>query len=213
MATKAKLTTVEQALDENDEAHATLHGAMALAFAEIEAAAKTAPNEAFKRNGKASKYATLEDVIAAIKPALVAHGLFVTQHCHPSPDGVTVETFLHHRSGESVSLGTIYVPANKRDAHGFGSANTYARRYGLQTAFVLPTEDDDGNAAVAAMPEAEVAPITAADFEKIKELAPKAGKTLEELEALYRVKGLLNLTADQGKKCLNRLKELAKEPA
>ena len=212
MNKQTKPPSVQDALDELDASN-TLHGAMALAFAEVEAAAKTAPNEAFKRNGKASKYATLEDVIAAIKPALVRHRLFVTQHCHPSPDGVSVETVLHHASGESVSLGTIYVPANKRDAHGFGSANTYARRYGLQTAFVLPTEDDDGNAAVAAMAEADTAKISQADFERIKELAPKAGKTLEDLEAAYKVKGLLNLTAEQGASCIKRLEALAKEPA
>jgi hypothetical protein len=41
----------------------------------------------------------------------------------------------------------VYVPANKRDPQGFGSALTYAKRYGLQTGFGVPTEDDDGNAA------------------------------------------------------------------
>jgi hypothetical protein len=60
---------------------------------------------------------------------------------------VSVETVLHHSSGEKESLGVLYVPANKRDAQGFGSALTYARRYALQTAFGVPTEDDDGNAA------------------------------------------------------------------
>ena len=67
-------------------------------------------------------------VIEAVKPALIKHGLFFTQHPHPSEEGVTVETVLHHASGESVSLGSLYVPANKRDAQGFGSALTYARR-------------------------------------------------------------------------------------
>src|SRR5690348_14035984 len=149
-----KLPTVEQALEEMDAAHATLHSAMALAFAEIEAATKGAENPAFKQGGKASKYADLGAVIDAVKPALIAHGLFFTQHCHPSPDGVSVETVLGHSSGEAMSLGTLYVPANKRDPQGFGSALTYARRYALQTAFGVPTEDDDGNAAVEAMAEA-----------------------------------------------------------
>jgi len=123
----------------------TLHGAMAMAFAEIEAATKSANNPHFK-----SKYADITAVIDAIKPALIKHGLFFTQHPQPSEDGVTVETVLHHASGESLSLGSLYLPANKRDAQGFGSALTYARRYALQTAFGVPTEDDDGNAAVKA---------------------------------------------------------------
>src|SRR5512139_3613658 len=123
---------------------------MAAAFAEIEAATKSAENPAFKQGGKASKYADLTSIIEAIKPPLISHGLFFTQHCHPSDRGVTVETMLHHASGESLSLGTLFVPANKQDPQGFGSALTYARRYGLQTGFGVPTEDDDGNAAVKA---------------------------------------------------------------
>jgi hypothetical protein len=51
-----------------------------------------------------------------------------------------------HASGE-LSAGRVFVPANKNDAQGYGSAQTYARRYGLQLAFGLATEDDDGNAA------------------------------------------------------------------
>ena len=121
---------------------ATLHSAMALAFAKIEAATKSANNPHFR-----SKYADIGAVIDAIKPALVEHGLFFTQHPQPSEGGVTVETMLHHASGESVSLGSLFVPANKNDAQAFGSALTYCRRYALVTAFGVPTEDDDGNAA------------------------------------------------------------------
>ncbi len=121
---------------------ATLASAMAAAFGEIEAATKSANNPHFK-----SKYADLTGVIEAIKPALVNHGLFFTQHPEPNDKGVCVETFLHHAGGESLSLGKLFVPANKQDAQGFGSALTYARRYALVTAFGVPVEDDDGNAA------------------------------------------------------------------
>lgn len=120
----------------------TLAGAMARAFGEIDAAVKSASNPHFK-----SKYADLTAVIETIKPALVKHSLFFTQHPQPTDNGVTVETMLHHASGESLSLGSLFVPANKQDAQGFGSALTYARRYGLVTAFGVPVEDDDGNAA------------------------------------------------------------------
>jgi hypothetical protein len=127
---------------ETIKAGETLASSMAAAFAEIEAATKSATNPHFK-----SKYADLGAVIDAVKPALIAHGLFFTQRPEPSEDGVIVETVLHHAGGETISLGKLYVPANKRDAQGFGSAMTYARRYALQTAFGVPTEDDDGNAA------------------------------------------------------------------
>ena len=142
MATKLK--TVEDALNELPDD--TLHRAMARAFAEIEAATKDSTNPHFK-----SKYADLTAVIEAIKPALINNGLFFTQRPHPADDGVSVETFVHHRNGEQLSLGVLYMPANKRDPQGFGSALTYCKRYGLQTAFGVPTEDDDGNTATASV--------------------------------------------------------------
>jgi hypothetical protein len=145
MATKLKPETVQDVLDEMD-AGAGLAGAMALAFAEIEAATKSATNPHFK-----SKYADLGAVIDAVKPPLIKYGLFFTQRCHPSEGGVCVETVLHYRDGDSMPLGQLFVPANKNDAQGFGSALTYARRYALQTAFGVPTEDDDGNAAASRM--------------------------------------------------------------
>lgn len=126
---------------------ASLHTAMAAAFGEIEAATKSASGQVGQQK---YKYADLGSVIEAIKPPLIRHGLWFTQCPRPNPDGAEVETFVHHASGESMSLGSFYLPANKRDAQAFGSALTYCRRYGLQTAFGVPTEDDDGNAAVKA---------------------------------------------------------------
>lgn len=128
---------------------ATLSEALVTAFSEIEGAAKDKVNPHFK-----SKYADLTSVIDAIKPVLAKHGLAFYQRSHPSEDGVIVQTLVRHASGEELDLGSLYVPANKRDAQGFGSALTYARRYALMTAFGVPAEDDDGNAAVASTPKA-----------------------------------------------------------
>lgn len=130
----------------------TLASAMAAAFGEIEGATKSAANPHFK-----SKYADITAVIEAIKPALIAHNLFFTQHPQPSEHGVTIETVLHHAAGERMSLGSLFVPANKNDAQGFGSALTYARRYALVTAFGVPVEDDDGNAAARGQSKGECA--------------------------------------------------------
>jgi hypothetical protein len=152
VATKLK-TLGEQLDDPPMIVHQNLASAMTAAFAEIEGATKAATNPHFK-----SKYADLTSIIEAIKPPLIRHGLFFTQRCQPSEDGVSVETVLHHCSGEKESLGLLYLPANKRDAQGFGSALTYARRYALQTAFGVPTEDDDGNAATASLPRSDHAP-------------------------------------------------------
>lgn len=122
----------------------TLAGAMARAFAEIEGATKATLGQVGQQK---YKYADLTSVIDAIKPALVNNDMFFTQRPLPSENGVTIATYLHHASGEEMPLGSLFVPANKNDAQGFGSALTYARRYALVTAFGVPVEDDDGNAA------------------------------------------------------------------
>lgn len=122
-----------------------LFAAMSAASAEIEGAQKDSNNPHFK-----TKYADLSSVVAAIKPALTKQGLWFRQVCHERDKGVCVETYACHKSGEEISFGSLYVPASKQDAQGFGSALTYCRRYSLMTAFGVCPEDDDGNAAVAA---------------------------------------------------------------
>lgn len=115
---------------------------------EIEGASKDKTNPAFR-----SKYADLGNVVDAIKPALGKHGLSFLQVPHEAENAVRIETILLHSSGQSLSLGTVTVPVTKADAQGFGSALTYARRYGLLTAFGVAPEDDDGNAAAKAAPQ------------------------------------------------------------
>jgi len=119
-----------------------LSAAMAKAFPAIEGAIKGKANPAFR-----SKYADLSSVVDAIKPALAEHGLWFRQVTHHAEGGVCVETVIHHESGQSMACGPLFVPATKQDAQGFGSALTYCRRYSLMTAFGVPAEDDDGNAA------------------------------------------------------------------
>jgi len=121
---------------------AKVSAAFVKAQAEIEKASKDKTNPHFR-----SKYADLGAVVDAIKPALERHGLAFMQKFHHDDRGITVETIIIHESGETLSNGTLNVPASKMDAQGFGSACTYARRYSLQAAFGVAPEDDDGNAA------------------------------------------------------------------
>ena len=146
----------------------TLAAAMAKAFAEIEGATKSANNPHFK-----TKYADLTSVIEAIKPALVANGLFFTQQPRVNEKGVEIETVLHYEDGSVYSLGCLFVPADRANAQAFGSALTYARRYALVTAFGVPVEDDDGNAAASAPApkrEAKAAIITEAQRVELMDL-------------------------------------------
>ncbi|HMO76748.1 MAG TPA: ERF family protein [Sphingopyxis sp.] len=187
---------------------ASLASAYVAAFAEIEGAVKDAKNPHFK-----SKYADLPAVIAAIKPALVKHGLAFTQPCEPSSEGVTVRTILHHASGEALDLGSLFVPANKRDAQGFGSALTYARRYALVSAFGVPTEDDDGNAASAsvARQHSAVATINQAQFEELELLMGRSGTTAETICKGYGIAAVAMLPASKFPKLKERLETTAKE--
>lgn len=183
-----------------------LHTAMAAAFGEIESATKSAPGQVGQQK---YKYADLTAVIEAIKPALIAHGLFFTQHPRASENGITVETFLHHAGGESMALGALFVPASQGNAQGFGSALTYARRYALVTAFGVPVEDDDGNAASKSPPPARepAEPFPAGPAKGITEMKAMARALWREIEGCgdtSELNGLLD-TVD----CKALLKQMA----
>ncbi len=122
--------------------------ALIAATAKIEGAIKDSRNPHFKTN-----YADLSSVIQAIKEPLTSHGITFIQRSHIGQDSVRVETMAVHVTGEMLSLGMVDVPVNKKDAQGYGSAMTYARRYGLSLGFGVPSLDDDGNAAVARAPK------------------------------------------------------------
>jgi hypothetical protein len=51
--------------------------------------------------------------------------------------------------------GTLTIPLGKADAHGYGSAVTYSRRFALAAFVGVAPEDDDGNAAAAAAPRVQ----------------------------------------------------------
>lgn len=111
-----------------------------------------------------NKYASLQSVIDTIREPLATNGLAVlqmlTDNSCDTMDFVTLETTLLHISGQHIS-STFSVPVSKKDAQGFGSAITYARRYALMSMLNLAPVDDDGQAAAAAPPsKSEKLPMT-----------------------------------------------------
>lgn len=119
--------------------------ALAAAQAKIKHAKKEAVNPAF---GQGRKYADLSNVWDAIREPLSANGLAVVQLPEPhGKDGVMLATMLIHESGEWIR-SKLYLPVSKADAQGFGSALTYARRYGLAAIAGVCPDDDDANEAV-----------------------------------------------------------------
>lgn len=125
-----------------------LASAMARAQGQIKGAMKDTTNPFFK-----SKYADLSSVVEAIRTPLSSNGLSYVQVAHDAESSAKIETIILHSSGEWLSCGAVSVPVAKADAQGFGSAMTYARRYGLSAAFGVAPEDDDGNAAAKAAPK------------------------------------------------------------
>jgi hypothetical protein len=119
-----------------------LDEALAKAQGEIEPAAKDKVNPAFR-----SKYADLASVWGACRAALTKHGITLTQWPVHSDDGrLHMVTRLAH--GGQWMKAEFSIPVGKHDAHGYGSAMTYAKRYSLAAAIgVVADDDDDGNAA------------------------------------------------------------------
>jgi hypothetical protein len=114
---------------------------------EFAPALKAKTNPHFK-----SQYVDLAGCVEAVIDALNTNGIALMQPTHECESGVLVETLFVHESGEMLSGGKLHVPAQKQDAQGYGSALTYARRYGLMAACGIAPEDDDGNAATKAGP-------------------------------------------------------------
>jgi len=139
----------------------TLAQAFVRAQGEMHHAKLDAKNTHFK-----SSYATLQSVIDAVKPALNRNGLAFLQRAEPVDGGVMVETVFLHVSGDQMSAGKVHVPTSKFDAHGTGSAYTYAKRYGLAMACGIGSdEDDDGNQAAANPPQRRPTSVASAVIE------------------------------------------------
>ena len=87
-----------------------------------------------------SKYATLSNILDAIKVPLEESGLIFSQF----PDGQNglSTIIIHADSGEFIESCYDMVPA-KNDPQGRGSAITYQRRYALAAILGLNIDDDD----------------------------------------------------------------------
>ena len=111
---------------------------------DIPSVSKDATNPHFK-----SKYVTLPAIVDALRPILAEHGVYFVQRPVECESGIGLQTLVvHAESGDTYDAGTIYVPVDRQNAQGVGSAMTYARRYALCAVFgIVADEDDDGNAA------------------------------------------------------------------
>ncbi len=149
----------------------TIAAALAKAQAEMGKALKSSDNPHFR-----SKYADLGNVMDACLPALNKHGIAVIQPTIDDETGRYVETVLLHDSGETLRCRVPLI-VQKNDMQGYGSAVTYARRYGMMCMAGIAPEDDDGNAAAKAAPHQgrESAAINADQFIEVSNLIEETG--------------------------------------
>lgn len=127
---------------EKSETIGNLTLALSKVQAQLRPAKENSKNPFFK-----SSYADLGSVWDSVRNLLADNELAIIQM--PTDVG-GVTTILSHSSGEFIS-STMYIPS-KEDAHGVGSAISYARRYALASFVGVVTGDDDGNGAVKGTP-------------------------------------------------------------
>lgn len=107
---------------------------------------KDGKNPHFKSN-----YSTLEEVMAAARQAN-QFGLYFMQPLqlitiNDQIIQVVKTEIVHAPTGEKRESVCPVRSKDPSDPQKMGSGITYAKRYGLQAAFGLPSADDDGNAA------------------------------------------------------------------
>jgi len=93
-----------------------------------------------------NQYASLESVIKTVRTAS-QFGLTFTQEMDFEGDITFVRTVMMHSSGDTRVSRTKIVSKDPNDPQKQGSAISYAKRYGLQSIFGLPSDDDDGEIA------------------------------------------------------------------
>jgi hypothetical protein len=131
---------------DRSESITQLATALAKAQGQFAAAAKSRTNPHLKNT-----YATLDDIIDAVRAPLAANGLAFIQPLGMGAEGAYVlETLVLHESGEWIGAGAPVSAATGmrgvNDLQAFGAALTYMRRYMLIALLGINTEeDDDGN--------------------------------------------------------------------
>jgi hypothetical protein len=121
--------------------HKNIHEAMLAAQRNFLKPAKSAENTHFK-----NKYATLDDVIDAVRPALNAEGVYLSQPLVSGELGMTVATILHHAPSGTELREDVPLLLGKQDMQQMKSASTYARRIGLENLTGLAPSDADDDA-------------------------------------------------------------------
>ena len=147
-----------------------------------------------------SSYATLNSVMNTCRQALLTNGILMTQFPVPAETGhLGLATKLIHAESGQWHSSLAVVPLPKADPQGYGSAQTYARRYALCAMLGIVTEDDDGEGAK--MPQSARKSRTPAHERNQARNTPPAR---EENSGLPKIDGITyqNITSTDGRTCI-----------
>lgn len=147
-----------------------------------------------------SSYATLNSVMDTCRAALLANGILMTQFPVPAETGhLGLATKLIHAESGQWHSSLAVVPLPKADPQGYGSAQTYARRYALCAMLGIVTEDDDGEGAK--MPQsARKSRTPAHERNQARNMYPAR----EESSGLPKIDGITyqSITSTDGRTCI-----------
>jgi hypothetical protein len=199
---------------------AQLAEALSKAQGEFESMKKSGINPLFK-----NEYATLDDVINAIRVPLSEHGLsFMQPLVSDGSAGFKLETVILHASGEWISsTSNIPILAGNRgtnELQTFGSALTYMRRYMLTSMLGINSETDNDGSSITSTKTTTKATqkpvgrdvkeiIGASDkqrFEVRRRLEILGGKEVDAQLKAKKYPPLSDLTSTQADKLIERLK-------
>jgi hypothetical protein len=139
-----------------------------------------------------------EDILEAIKPFLVKHGVTVTINeemisTDPVPTMQSTATFSDGKDAihATALVGVDLNQKGMQTAQQFGAASTYGKKYALGNLLLIDdTEDADAGAkptgAVDKIKQAAKPKITAAQLKKAKEYVAAGGK-VEAIESKYKL--------------------------
>lgn len=127
------------------------------------------------------RYAGLDDLLQAVRPALTKHGIALAQIVDVRDGQVGLRSELLHTSGESI--GGFYPLDWSGNPQARGSELTYARRYSLEALVgVAATEDDDASSASDDRDERD----EAADQQPEPEKAPEPNPSQAAIDLLVK---------------------------
>lgn len=131
--------------------------------------------------GKAhnTKYATFEDINAAVRPVLQKYGFAVTFRVNQLDGAIKVTAVLSHRGGHREETEMVLphdTSGSKNAVQAVGSTVSYGKRYTMSALLNIATrgEDDDAQGAVA------VKKVTAFQAATIRQLAMKAPEATQK---------------------------------